>query len=295
VGTIKNNSARVEDVPTQRRIRTVFCTSGGILGSIVLSRLIQDEGIEVVGIVRSCRVFDPKMSFPRGAIRFFMRCGIPYTIYLWFITTVAECVGIFLRSGYGSTSAIAKHNDIPIFTTRDINQKTGHEYLSRLSPDLLISAYFDQKFGKELCDGQKYAAVNIHPSPLPLRKGVDPVFHALLQGDSKMGVTIHRISEKYDSGAIIAREELDADPKQSVLSTTAALLAIGSEMLLSSHALLLDCSASQTQQQMGTYDSWPSSKEVRQLYRGGGNLLCFKDLVALFYAFSGSQRRIGLS
>jgi hypothetical protein len=259
-------------------MRVVFCTSGGILGSIALTRLFEDPDIRIVGLVRSCKVFDQKMSFPRGAISFFLRCGIPYTIYLWLITTVSEFLGQFSSSSWGSTGGMAKKRKIPVITTRDINTAGGYKFLAALSPDLLISAFFDQKFEAGLCDGVTYSVINIHPSFLPENKGVDPVFHAVLNGSDQVGVTLHRVTEKFDSGAILAQKQLPRDSSGSVLFTYRELMAAGMDLLLSSKHLLLNSSAGTIQREIGTYQSWPSAKGIRQLYFKGGRLMRWKDL-----------------
>jgi methionyl-tRNA formyltransferase len=173
---------------------------------------------------------------------------------------------------------MAKKRKIPILTTRDINTDGGHEFLAALSPDLLISAFFDQKFEAALCDGVTYSVVNIHPSFLPSNKGVDPVFHASLNGMTQVGVTLHRVTEKFDSGDILAQRILMRDPSGSVLSSYRKLMAEGMEILLSSKHLLLSPSAGTPQGEVGTYQSWPTAKEVRQLYLRGGSLLRWRDL-----------------
>jgi len=262
---------------SSRPLCVIFCSSGGILGCIALTRLLEDPGIRIVGLVRSCKVFDQKMSFPRGAVSFFLTCGIPYTIYLWLITTVSEFLGQFSATSWGSTAAMAKKRKIPVLTTRDINTEGGHEFLEALSPDLLISAFFDQKLEAALCDGVTYSVVNIHPSFLPWNKGVDPVFHASLNGMTQVGVTLHRVSEQFDSGAILDQRQLARDPSKSVLSTYRDLMAAGMDLLLSSKHLLLDRSAAIPQREAGSYQSWPSAKEVRALYRKGGALMRWRD------------------
>ncbi len=261
-----------------RKIRTVFCTSGGFIGSVLLRRLLSDEDIEVIGIVRSCRVFSPKMNFVRGALQFFYRCGIPYTIYLWLITTIPEFIGLFLRDCHGSTLGIAKKHAIPVLTTRDINSLSGENFIHDLKPELLITAFFDQKLGLPFCDGANYAAVNIHPSFLPFNKGVDPVFHALLDGDSTSGVTVHRINENFDSGAILQQKQVVIDPGWSVLFASITLMCHGMELLLKSKDLLLNRKAGVPQAEPGNYESWPTPKKVRALYFHGKFLLKLHDI-----------------
>jgi methionyl-tRNA formyltransferase len=57
--------------------------------------------------------------------------------------------------------------------------------------------------------------LNVHPSLLPRWRGAAPVERAILAGDTKTGVTIHRTVAELDAGPVAAREafelgELDA-------------------------------------------------------------------------------------
>ena len=50
---------------------------------------------------------------------------------------------------------------------------------------------------------------NIHFGPLPEFKGPTPVFWQLKQGNPKLGLSIHRLTEKFDEGAVVWRKEID--------------------------------------------------------------------------------------
>lgn len=53
---------------------------------------------------------------------------------------------------------------------------------------------------------------NIHFGPLPYFKGAVPVFWQLKQGSGSIGLAIHRMSEKFDSGAIVWEKDLPDQP-----------------------------------------------------------------------------------
>ncbi len=55
--------------------------------------------------------------------------------------------------------------------------------------------------------------IGVHPSLLPRHRGPDPFFAALDAGDDVTGVTVHRIEESYDTGAIVAQRSLPIDPR----------------------------------------------------------------------------------
>src|SRR6185312_2417320 len=51
--------------------------------------------------------------------------------------------------------------------------------------------------------------LNVHPSLLPRWRGAAPVERALMAGDERTGVTIHRTTKELDAGPIAAQEAFD--------------------------------------------------------------------------------------
>ena len=51
--------------------------------------------------------------------------------------------------------------------------------------------------------------LNVHPSLLPRWRGAAPVERALMAGDTRTGVTIHRTTKELDAGPIAAQEAFD--------------------------------------------------------------------------------------
>ncbi|HEX7525159.1 MAG TPA: methionyl-tRNA formyltransferase [Gaiellaceae bacterium] len=54
--------------------------------------------------------------------------------------------------------------------------------------------------------------LNVHPSLLPRWRGAAPVERALMAGDSRTGVTIHRTTAELDAGPIAAQEAFAVGP-----------------------------------------------------------------------------------
>jgi methionyl-tRNA formyltransferase len=74
--------------------------------------------------------------------------------------------------------------------------------------------------------------LNVHPSLLPRWRGAAPVERAILAGDERTGVTIHRTVERLDAGPIAAQEafaldELDAGAVYARAAEVAARLLEG--------------------------------------------------------------------
>jgi methionyl-tRNA formyltransferase len=259
------------------KIRVVLCTSGGVLGAIVLRAVLRDPEFRITGLVRSVRVFRPEYGFLKGAAHFFIRCGIPYTVYIWLITTAAEVVGSIFGREACSVGAIARRMGIPVFKTRDINSEESRAFLQSVKPQLLISGHFDQKLGVDLCDGAAFGAVNLHPSLLPEHRGVEPVFQALLAQEAQLGVTLHRLSKDIDAGKILEQVTISRNGLWSVFGASCQLMVAGAELLLTNKKKLLDTGSGVFQSDGGSYESWPHPKEVWRLYRRGMKLISWRD------------------
>jgi methionyl-tRNA formyltransferase len=78
--------------------------------------------------------------------------------------------------------------------------------IAALEPDLVISAAFPRLIPAEILKIPTYAAVNLHPSPLPAGRGPNPV-RLVYEGATTVGATLHRTEAEFDTGAILSQRE----------------------------------------------------------------------------------------
>ena len=72
--------------------------------------------------------------------------------------------------------------------------------------------------------------VNIHPSLLPLHKGLDTHARALAAGDAAAGCSVHLVTEELDGGEVLGRAEVPILPGDT--PTTLAERVLAEEHLL---------------------------------------------------------------
>lgn len=263
------SAVRAAGTPPPGRLRTVLCTSGGLNGALVLRRLRACERLEVCAVVRSSRVLDPRFGFVQGAREQIRRSGVRYALYLWCSTTLAEWLWALQAIGMGGGGAA-------VLTTRDINDARGLEFLAGCAPDLLVSAFFNQRLRPPALSLAKLACVNIHPSLLPEAKGVDPVFQTLLQG-APLGVTVHFMTAELDAGRILVQRPVSAPAGASVFEATAACFRDGADLLVAAIERIALGARGQPQNGAGSYQSWPTPAEVAALRARGGALARVMD------------------
>jgi methionyl-tRNA formyltransferase len=76
------------------------------------------------------------------------------------------------------------------------------------APDLVIVVAFGQLLKKNLIDIPKWGVINIHASLLPKYRGAAPIQWAIINNESKTGLTVMQMDEGMDTGPILFQREL---------------------------------------------------------------------------------------
>jgi len=260
-------------------VRVVLCTSGGLYGALVMRRLAADPRVQLAGVVLSSRLLRKNYGWLRGVWAQYRLSGLRYLLYLWAATGLAELLG--RGSRLPSVQVQAAALGCPLHVTRDLNDTVGSAFIDGCAPDLLVSAFFNQRIAPHIFTRPTAGAVNIHPSLLPALKGVDPVFFAYLRGIRPLGVTLHRVAAELDAGAVLGQAEVPLSPDDSVLASTARLFERGAGLLLEQLEQVLAGDPGLPQAGAGSYDSWPTPAQVQALVKAGGRLVCAADLRAM--------------
>ena len=83
--------------------------------------------------------------------------------------------------------------------------------LSKYQPNIIISSQFPYKLAeKEYCIAKDFA-VNIHASELPLYRGKNSDVWALINDEKKIGITVHKLDQDFDSGEILDIKYVNID------------------------------------------------------------------------------------
>ncbi len=75
---------------------------------------------------------------------------------------------------------------------------------------------------------------NLHASLLPDYRGAAPINHAIINGDTKSGVTTFMLNHKIDEGAILGQREVEILPSDNVGSLYEKLMTVGQDLVVES-------------------------------------------------------------
>ena len=137
-------------------------------------------------------------------------------------------------------------NNIPVLSPDRIRQE--YQDVLALNPDLIITCAYGQIIPKELLDYPKYGCINTHASLLPKYRGASPIQSAILNGDSKSGMTLMYMDEKMDEGDIIAQSELGIDIEDTNTTLFEKMSDLALKMLLEYIPKIIDGDIVRTKQ-----------------------------------------------
>lgn len=112
------------------------------------------------------------------------------------------------QTGKGMAT-IAADSGMSVIQPQSINTADGLAALKAFNADLLVVAAYGQILKPDVIAAATHGAINVHASLLPKYRGASPIAHAILNGETRTGVTIIRITPGLDAGDMLAQEAVD--------------------------------------------------------------------------------------
>ena len=113
------------------------------------------------------------------------------------------------------------------------NQRECINWLSCLSPDVVIVYGMSQLLSSEFLAIPSHGCINLHPSILPNYRGPNPWFWAYYNQDKLFGVTLHYLIAGEDNGPIIDQRTFNVSSGTKLLMLKEfAIGKLGVEMIL---------------------------------------------------------------
>lgn len=106
------------------------------------------------------------------------------------------------------------------------------EKIKELNPDIICVVAYGKILPKEILDIPRLGCINLHGSILPQYRGAAPIQWAVLNGDTKTGLTTIYMNENMDEGDIILTKEVNIGENETTGELWDKLSKIGSELLV---------------------------------------------------------------
>ena len=153
-----------------------------------------------------------------------------YTI-VGVITAPDKPAGRGRKLNESAVKKYAKSQDLKVLQPTNLKSESFLEELKTLEANLQIVVAF-RMLPKVVWQMPKYGTFNLHASLLPNYRGAAPINWAIINGETKTGVSTFFIDEKIDTGDMIFQEEINIEADENAGSLHDKLMNIGSELVL---------------------------------------------------------------
>lgn len=116
---------------------------------------------------------------------------------------------------FKTPAVAAREKNIPVFTPDSVNNPEWREKIAALAPDLIISVYYRHMIGTKILALPPLGAWNMHGSLLPKYRGRAPINWAVLHGEPRIGMTLHRMVKSADAGAVVDQQGVEIGPRDT--------------------------------------------------------------------------------
>jgi len=118
---------------------------------------------------------------------------------------------------YPSVAERARAAGIEPVVMEDPRAPESIERVRAAAPDLLLSFYYRKMLPDAMLALPRLGAFNVHGSLLPKFRGRAPVNWAILEGETRTGATLHRMTARADAGEIVDQEAVAIGPDDTAV------------------------------------------------------------------------------
>jgi methionyl-tRNA formyltransferase len=111
--------------------------------------------------------------------------------------------------------ALAEKSGIPSFRPNLMRDPQVYNDYVKLQPDLAILAFVTDIIPEKLISIPSLGTICYHPSILPRHRGASGINWAIIQGDTRTGLTILWIDKGIDTGPILLQKEVEIGPDET--------------------------------------------------------------------------------
>ena len=104
--------------------------------------------------------------------------------------------------------------------------------ITKYEPDFIVVVAFGRIITKNILDIPKIAAINIHASLLPKYRGAAPIQWAIINGETKTGVTTMLMDEGLDTGDILLSSQVEISNDETSGTLHDRLSNLGADLLM---------------------------------------------------------------
>jgi methionyl-tRNA formyltransferase len=121
---------------------------------------------------------------------------------------------------------------LPVYQPERVRRPEVLEYLRSLGAEAMVVVGYGQIIPQSVIDLAPLGIINVHASLLPKYRGAGPIQWAILNGETRTGVTTMRIDAGLDTGDMLLKAETEIGPDENALELGHRLAPMGADLLV---------------------------------------------------------------
>src|SRR3954464_879076 len=127
---------------------------------------------------------------------------------------------------------------LPVYQPERVRRPEAVERLRQLAVEAMVVVGYGQIIPQVVIDLAPVGIINVHASLLPRYRGAAPIQWAIVNGETRTGVTTMRIDAGLDTGDMLLKAETEIAPGETAVELGKRLAAMGANLLVETLARL---------------------------------------------------------
>jgi methionyl-tRNA formyltransferase len=153
------------------------------------------------------------------------------------ITAADKPAGRGQKIKYSAVKEYSLEHNLKLLQPSNLKEPSFLDELKELNANLQVVVAF-RMLPEAVWNMPKYGTFNLHASLLPNYRGAAPINWAIINGETKTGVTTFFIDDKIDTGAMILSKENEITPNENAGELHDTLMNIGAKAVIETLQLI---------------------------------------------------------
>lgn len=153
------------------------------------------------------------------------------------ITAADKPAGRGQKIKYSAVKEYAVAHNLTLLQPTNLKDETFLSELKSLNANLQVIVAF-RMLPEVVWNMPKYGTFNLHASLLPNYRGAAPINWAIINGETKTGVTTFFIDDKIDTGAMILNKKIEISPNENAGELHDKLMTLGCDAVIETLSLI---------------------------------------------------------
>jgi methionyl-tRNA formyltransferase len=125
----------------------------------------------------------------------------------------------------------AEREKIQVWQPETLKTESARTKMQALDPDIVVVAAYGRILPDWVMKDPPLGAINIHGSLLPAYRGAAPIQRAIINGETKTGISIIKIEPEVDTGDILIAAETEIEADETAGELFSKLSAISARLI----------------------------------------------------------------